>query len=161
QAEADVEIAVEGAAPSGERALKITARAGADQAEARFRLKVQEPVAEFGLAVSPEVVVYQGGGNRLEVRVARSNPTLPVRVRLDGDVQGVEPREFSLEATETAKSVHIQADAAAAVGARIITAVATAGSLQAETRFRLVLKEAPAVLRLAVPDEIRINQHGQ
>src|SRR5262249_238894 len=56
---------------------------------------------------------------------------------------------------------NIQADAAAAVGARIITAVATAGSLQAETRFRLVLKEAPAVLRLAVPDEIRINQHGQ
>lgn len=159
--EATVEIASDVSARLGMRALGVLASADMTKAEAKFRLTVKEHPPELRLAVSPELFVNQGGSNRIQIRVARSNLMAPVRVRLDGDLRGISPQEFPLDATETDVMVEIRAEASAPPGERALTISASAGPMRADASFRLTVNEVSPMLRLALPSEIRVSQRGQ
>jgi hypothetical protein len=118
---------------------------------------------DFFLAVSPELVVYRGGTNQLQIRIAHPNlqVKMPIRVRFEGDVRGLDLREFSVTPNQTETTAIIQAEAGAAIGERIVTVSAAAEGAQAETSFLLRVKDIPPTLRLAVPREIQIVQTGE
>ena len=92
----------------------MSAAAGPAAAQASFRLTVAAAPPELRLAVSPELVIHQGGGNRLQVRVARGSLLTLVQVRVEGDVRGIQPGEFTLAAAENEAAVEFKADAGAA-----------------------------------------------
>jgi hypothetical protein len=97
----------------------------------------------------------------MQLRIARSNLAVPVRVRVEGDLRGITPQEFFLNATEDEIAVDLQAAPTTPAGERPLTFIATAGTVHAESRMRLTVNAVPPVLRLAVPTEIQVSQGGQ
>ncbi len=158
--EAEIELFAAPTASVGVRPVRIEASAGAVKAEASMRLDVKQIPSALRIAVSPELIVHPGGVNRLLIRVARSNLAVPVSVRLEGDLQGVSPREFVLNATADELTAEIGVDAKATLGERLVTVNASAGSVQAGAQFRLKIERSAPALRVALPGEIRINQDG-
>jgi hypothetical protein len=159
--EATAEIAADASARPGTRTLTLVAHAGATKADASFQLTVKALSPELRLAVSPELEVNQGGCNRMQIRVARSNLAVPIRVHIEGDLRGLSPREFFLSATDNDIAADLRAEPTTPPGQRKLTFIATAGALRAEAGLLLTVSAVPPVLRLAVPSEIQINQGGQ
>lgn len=161
ETEASAEIACDGSVLPGDRVLTAQATCDNRQADATFRLVVQPTPPELRVAVSPALVVNPGGNNRLAFRVARVNVPGPIQLRLDGDLRGIGPREFTLNPGENELSAELQAHAAAQPGQRIVNVIATSGAIRAETTFQLLVNAIPPQLRLAVPNELQINAGGQ
>jgi hypothetical protein len=161
ETDATAELTADASARLGARTLAVVASAGTSKADASFQLTVKYMPPELRLAVSPELIVNQGGGNRMQIRIARANLAVPVRVRCEGDLRGISPQEFFLGATENEIAVDIQAEPSTPPGERKLTLIASAGTVHAEANLRLTVNAVPPVLRLAVPSEIQVSQGGQ
>lgn len=159
--EAVLDISAEEAAAVGLRPLTVLATADALQASAQFQLEVRARPPELRLAVSPEVVVHQGGRNRMLIRVARANLPGPIPCQLAGNLSGISPRVFTLGESDTEFPLDILAAADAQTGERDLKVLAQTGTVQVETPFRLKIQEIPSNLSLAVPPELAINQGGK
>ena len=101
------------------------------------------------LALPKEVTLPADGRNELPVRVAREGFTGPVRIRLEGELGGVSPQEFTIPAGRDESEVTLRASGAAP-GGRAIRASATGGAARAEAEFRLTVA---AVGGLSPPTE--------
>jgi hypothetical protein len=161
QSEAAVDIAADANAIPGERVLNFKASAGTLTADATCRLTIRESDSELQVAASPQLVVYPGEKNQLKVRVARANHTGPINLRLDGDVRGVSPRNFTLGAGESEASLEIAADASTPLGSRTLQLVAGAGTATANTSFLFTVGERPPALRLAVSPHLVVPPGGE
>lgn len=161
ETEANAEITADAAVALGTRTLTLTASAGATKADANFRLTVNASPPELRLAVSPALVVNQGARNRMRIRISRSGLKGPVQVRFQGDLQGIAPSEFSAGETDTEITAEIRAEAGALAGERTLTVTASADGVEANTSFQLTVNQVSPMLRLALPDEIRISPGGK
>ena len=161
ETEANAEITADAAVALGTRTLTLTASAGATKADASFRLTVNASPPELRLAVSPALVVNQGARNRMRIRISRSGLKGPVQVRFQGDLQGISPSEFSAGETDTEITAEIRAEAGALAGERTLTVTASADGVEAITSFQLTVNQVSPMLRLALPDEIRISPGGK
>jgi hypothetical protein len=161
ETETTAEVTADAAAPTGVRSLTVHASAGPVRAETRFQLRVNVPPPELRLAVSPALIVNQGHGNHLRIRISRSGFKGPIQLRFGGDLRGIECRELAVAETDTEVSTEIRADADAPPGERTLSVTARASSLEASANFRLRVNEIAPVLRLAVPSEMQVGQGGE
>ena len=154
------EIAADSTAAPGERVISVKASTSTLNADASFRLIVKQQEPELRVAVSPELIVTQGGQNKLLVRIARGNLPGPVTCRFTGELAGLGAKDFVIAGNETEGSTEISADAATPTGTRTLTMAATSGLFRAETSFKLTVIPATPELRLAVSPSLIVNQGG-
>ena len=122
------------------------------------------------LAASPEVDLYQGGTNRLGVKIACVGFDEPVTVKVVDPPAGVRIDPITIPANRTDFDVQVSAAADAAVGSQEITfkaeGPARAGSPppQAEATTRLTVRRTlppPPALRMSVSPEVAIDPSGK
>ncbi len=120
------------------------------------------------LAASPEVDLYQGGTNRLGVKIAREGFAEPVTVKALNPPAGVRIDSITIPANQTECDVQVSAAADAATGSNEIKfkaeGLARSGTPQAEVTTRLTVRKTlppPPSLRLSVSPEVAIDPSGK
>ncbi|MBX9681127.1 MAG: hypothetical protein K2X38_20410 [Gemmataceae bacterium] len=138
-------IQVNASAAIGDRVVKIVATAGEVQAETNMRLRIEELPPQLRLAIPSEIQLHQGGHNELPVRTARDRFTGPVHVRLEGNLSGVSPREFTIPADRDHVEVAIYASEDAVAEARSIRVIADSTAGRAEQSLQLIVAGRPNI----------------
>ena len=142
--------------------------------EAVWRLlRPSAPVAvvipPLRVAASPAVDLYQGGTNRLGVKIARVGFDEPVTIKALNPPAGVRIDPITIPADRTDFDVQVSAAADAAVGSEEITfkaeGRARGGSVsQVEATTRLTVRRTlppPPALRMSVSPEVAIDPSGK
>ena len=161
ESDGQLELTADALAAVGTHTLTLTATAGKDKATTEVKVTVRKPPAELRVAASAEIVVEQGQTNRLPIRVARANLSGPVKLQLEGDLSGLTAEAFDLPESQADATIEIHSDAGAKAGDRSLRLVAQAGAERSEAAVKLTVAPAPPILRLSVPEEIRVPQHGR
>jgi hypothetical protein len=161
ESDGQLELSADSLAAVGTHTLTLTATAGNAKATTEVRVTVRKPPAELRVAASAAIVVEQGQTNRLPIRVARANLSVPVRLQLEGDLSGLTAETFDLPESQADATLEIRSDIGTKTGDRSLRLVALAGAERSEATVKLTIAPAPAILRLSVPDEIRIKPHGR
>ena len=120
------------------------------------------------VAASPAVDLYQGGTNRLGVKIARVGFDEPVTIKAVDPPAGVRIDPVTIPANRTDFDVQVSAAADAAVGSEEITFKADGpardGSPRAEATTRLTVRRTlppPTALRMSVSPEVTIDPSGK
>jgi hypothetical protein len=120
------------------------------------------------VAASPAVDLYQGGTNRLGVKIARVGFDEPVTIKALNPPAGVRIDPITIPANRTDFDVQVSAGPDAALGSEEITfkadGPARPGSPQAEATTRLTIRKTlppPTALRLSVSPEVAIDPSGK
>ena len=159
ESDGQLELTADALAAVGTHELTLTATAGKAKATTEIKVTVRKPPAELRVAASADIVVEQGQTNRLPIRVARANLSGPVTLQLAGDLSGLTAEPVDLPESKAEATIEIRSDVRATAGDRSLRLVAQAGTEKSEAAVKLTIATAPPVLRLSVPDEIRIQQH--
>jgi len=155
--DATIEIVADARVPLGARTLTVKAVDGTLRAESSFRLTIRESPPELRLGVSPELIVPQGGKNQLLVRVARIGFAGPVVARLEGNLDGITPVEFTVPAEKDEATFEINIDAAERRSDRFLGIKASSGALKAESDFWLKVRAPRTELLLAASPSLVVN----
>jgi hypothetical protein len=126
-------------------------------------------ISPLRVAASPAVDLYQGGTNRLGVKIARVGFDEPVTIKAVNPPAGVRIDPITVPANRTEFDVQVSAAADAAVGSEEIKfkaeGPASGGSpRQAEATTRLTVRKTlppPAGLRMSVSPEVAIDPSGK
>ncbi len=121
------------------------------------------------VAASSAIDLYQGGTNRLSVKIARVGFDEPVTIKALNPPAGVRIDPITIPADRTDFDVQVSAAADAAVGSEEITfkaeGPARGGSVtQVEATTRLTVRRTlppPAALRMSVSPEVAIDPSGK
>lgn len=160
QSEGYLEIRATKEVSAGKRTLNLRAKCGAVTATSSLELVVVIP-KNLALAASPELEVFRGESNELPIRLACSGISERVRVRLDGNLQGIRTTRFDLDAKQESASLRVETTAEAIMGSRELKVVCEADGLQASAVFRLHIREPVRLLRIAVPKELQLLRGGE
>lgn len=118
------------------------------------------------VAASPSVALYQGGGNRFPIKLAREKFSGPVEVRVEGLPEGVSAAPVAIAADTTDGEINVFAEPDAAPGKTTVRVVAGAASGSApvapatcDIDLRvLFVEQPPAMVRLAVSPRLESVQ---
>ena len=106
--------------------------------ETNFRLTINEVPKVLQMALPAEIQINQGGYNDLPVQIARQAFTGPVTVRLEGDLTGLFPHEFTIPADKTETTVTLTVTNAP-VGTRDLRVRASSSGVSAEERLSVMV----------------------
>jgi Ca-activated chloride channel family protein len=149
--EGEITVQAAPAAAAGTRRLVVAARGPENlkvgSATGNVELKVIALPPGLRLAVSPQVVLPQGGKNRFTVRLARTNFKGPVRVQFDGGPPGLLP-PVEVRDDQDEAQVEVTAPPDTPPGKQRVavraTAVAGGSAVAAAGAFELEVQARPA-----------------
>jgi hypothetical protein len=141
--EAEIEIAASDFASGGARALTIVGTCKYGKAEAVSKAVVQISPPVLQIAAPPAVQVQVGGKNRMTVLIARANVSGTVTIRPETESAGLRFAATSIPEGQTEAEIEVSADAAANLGDRSVTLLASSDSIQSKTRFDVTVHAAP------------------
>ncbi len=144
--QADLKLTVDGAAPAGDRDVRLLAVAEAARTEAVLRLTVTRPVT-LAIVSPTQIDVAVGETKTVPVRVARRNCPGPVEVRLVEASPGVTLRGGLVRAGADEGSLEVSVDRTAPPGVRTLRLQALVGGVSAEGTVRLTVAAAPVAAR--------------
>jgi hypothetical protein len=145
--EAEVTIDAGGGVPEGKHELTIRVRGPKDvpaPPPGGLVLQVRKPPPGLSVAVSPTVVVFQGGKARFDVKLARTNFDGPVTLTFQNAPPELLPA-LEVPADKDEQEIEVSAPRETPVGLSkvIVTATAAAGEVASQTTFNLDLRPAP------------------
>ncbi len=174
ETDVEVEAAADSTVGSSEIALEAESPPRPDVCSAAASLRLNIRAAQpnppgLRMNVSPEVVLPQGGENRIGVVIARDYFRGPVTVEVGGLPEGVSANALSLSPEATSGEIRLQADASAPVGTKALPVTATGpvrlpGATEpptAASRLSLRIDARPTLppgLRLSVSPGVVVDQ---
>ena len=126
EAEASIAISAQEFATGGPRRLKVVARGGGLEVSSPVEVEVRELPAAIRLSAPPEIALPRGKGNALKVVVARDHYAGTVRVRCEGETEGLDFKDVVLEPDKAEAEFQFGAGEAAP-GVRTLKLIATGG----------------------------------
>ncbi|MCS7016949.1 MAG: DUF2135 domain-containing protein [Gemmatales bacterium] len=145
QETANLKIGVTPEARAGERKLAVVAQAEGLLARAEFQLYIKDPTRLVRIAVPEKMQIAQGGENTLPVRVGRRGFTGSVRLRLEGDTEGLAPTNLEVPAEKDEGEFKLSATKEAQPGQRRLRIIAEGpGGLRDEQGITLEVVAASA-----------------
>lgn len=126
-------------------------------------LTFKHPAVPLILAVPDNVIVDQGGVNRLPVRIARNRVTGFVKVTIDpedatkGLVFGEDKSgKLTIAAEDVSATSLVRAEPFAEPGRQTVHVVAELGDDKVEAETTIVIREVPLAIRLSAPPRVAV-----
>lgn len=112
------------------------------------------------LAAPEKMEIFQGGTNRLKVKVARARFTGPVQIESEGaSLFTVKP--VLIPAGQDEAEVEVKASSRIAPGEHLLGLRASGGGAEASASVKVDVKSRPPVIVLAAPPRIEVGQGGE
>lgn len=134
-----------------------------DENNNSFRRYFKHPAVALLVALPEEVIVDQGGVNRLPVRIARNRVEGRVQVRFDpdDDTEGLifgedESGVMSIGAGDVSATSLVRAEQFAEPGRQTVRVVAALADEKVEAETTIVIREVPLAIRVSAPARVAV-----